>query len=102
MSIQNSPNVMRSEIASEFQGSEHLIERTGCYDRSLFQENDAVCQLKNFSDRMTDVQHRDTQLLMKATHERKEFLFAMDVERGERLVQQQQFGTGQECATNGD
>src|SRR6476620_9055625 len=51
---------------------------------------------------MTDVQHWNAQLLMKATHERKELLFALNIERGKRFVQQEQFGTGQQRAADRD
>src|SRR6187549_2597157 len=92
-SIQDGADSMRAEISPEFQGSEHLIERTGCDDRSLLQENDTVCKLKDFGYGMADVHHRDTQLLMKTAYEGKKFLLALNIERCERFVQQEQFGT---------
>jgi hypothetical protein len=90
--VQDRADSERSKTPPKIQGGEDLIKRTGPHEFTLFQEDDTVCKLEDLADRMADINHRDVQFLMKAVYEREELLLALNIERGERLIQQQQLG----------
>ena len=86
-SVQDRADSERSKTSPILQGGEHLVERAGPHEFALFQEDDAICKLKNFADCMADIDHRDAQFLMKPAYERENLLLPLNIERGKRFIQ---------------
>ena len=56
--------------------------------------------MQNLIQRVADVEHRYIDLPRQTLQIRQQFTLARDVERSQRLIEQQQLGRGQQCATN--
>ena len=61
-----------------------------------------VGQPRHFIQRVTDVEHGNLQLAVQALQIRQNILLAAGIERGERLIHQQQARTSQQRPSDGD
>ena len=59
-----------------------------------------VCQSGDFVRGVADVEQRNVQFCMQAPQIRQDVGLALRVQRGQRLIQQQQARVGQQCAGN--
>ena len=69
---------------------------------SLFQQHHVIGQPRHFVRRVADVEHRDIQLVMQAFQVGQDLALALEVERSQRFVHQQQARAGQQRAGDAD
>ena len=69
---------------------------------AAFHHHEVVGQPRHFVGRVADVEHGDLQFVVQAFEVGQDFVLAREVERGQRLVHQQQARAGEQRAGDGD
>ena len=69
---------------------------------AVVHHHQGIGQPRHFIGRVADIQHRNVQLAAQALQVGQDFLFALQVERGQRLVHQQQARVHGQCPRNAD
>ncbi|MEJ2297021.1 MAG: hypothetical protein P8X94_00660 [Woeseiaceae bacterium] len=79
------------------------VEQAAVGHRRAFLEHDEmVAQATDFLDVVADVDHRHRQFVVQAIEVRQQFVLAPPVERGERLVHENEIGRAHERRRDGD
>ncbi len=91
-----------AEGGRQVQSRQRLAQFALSDGAALLQQHHVVGQPRHFVRRVADVEHGDIQLVMQAFQIRQDLTLALEVERGQRFVHQQQARAGQQCAGNAD
>ncbi len=86
----------------EIEPRHYLGGRAGRGDPSLRQNYQRGSQPSHLGDRVADIDDRDTRLIAQPLNVGQDLGLTVFVERGQRLVHQQQPGAGEQGATDGD
>ena len=78
------------------------MDVAGGQDPARTQQHQVVGQARHFLRRVADIDDRDVQFAVQRLDPRQDFLAALDVDRGQRLVHQQQARADGEGAGDGD
>jgi hypothetical protein len=79
-----------AQLDRQVDARQGLGQRPVRHGAAAFHDDDVVGQARDFVGGMADVDQRDVQLVAQALQPGQEFLLAGMVERGQRLVHQQQ------------
>ena len=79
-----------------------VLERAAGAYLAFIEQHQMIGQARHFVRRMTDVEHGDVQLLVQALQVGQHLLLALEIERGQRLVHQQQARAGHQCTGDAD
>src|SRR5690606_3040617 len=81
---------------------QQIADRTITDQGAVFHQQQMVRQLDDFIQRMTDVDHGDSQVLLQPLEVGHDLLFSLLIQGCKRLVHQQQCGTRKQRAGEGD
>src|SRR5574343_1448384 len=100
-SLDHDPGVV-GESRGQVDPAEHLVQGAAGDDLAGIEQDQVVGQPGNLVRRMADVDDRDRQFAMQALQIRQDFQLALQIQRSQRLVHQQNFRPGEQGAGDCD
>ncbi|MDT4817227.1 hypothetical protein FQZ97_502980 [compost metagenome] len=79
-----------------------LVERSAGQHPAVVQQHQVIGQARHFIGRMTDVEQRNIQFVMQALQIGEDFTLALEIQRRQGFVHQQQARAGQQGAGDAD
>ena len=89
------------EGSGQIETRQRLLQRAAGDDAAFVQQYQMVGEPRHFIGRVADVDERNVEFVMQAFKVGQDFLLALQIECGQRLVHQQDLRPGQQCTGDG-